>query len=105
MYTSPYEKNLLTITSKEPIRLSGYALKSAYDCDPRDPCKWKFYAINDAGEQILIHETPDDDNSRWGYDRSTFKEFQVNYGENEFFSHKFVLDILSLNGSSTTQLG
>ena len=80
-------------------------MKSAHDCESCDPCKWKFYAINDAGEQILIHETPDDDSSRWGYDRWTFKEWKVNYGENEFFSHKFVLDILSTNGSSSTQLG
>ena len=49
----------LIFTSTEPIRLSGFAMKSANDCYGRDPCQWKFYAINEAGEEIKLHETPD----------------------------------------------
>ena len=104
-WLSTASSGLLTFTSSEPVRLSGFAMKSANDCPERDPCRWKFFAVNDAGEQILIQETGDSEDAKWGSDRWTWKEWQVNYGENEFFSHKFVLDILSINGSSNAQLG
>ena len=91
---------MLTFTSKEAIRLSHFAIKSANDCSERDPCRWKFYAVNEAGEQTLLQETPDDDEPRWNHDRWTWKSWPVNYGENEFFAQKFVLDILTTNGAS-----
>ena len=59
------ENQKLEITTCKPVRLSKFEIKSANDCQDRDPVKFKLVAIDEEENEHVLYEVGENEFVIW----------------------------------------